>query len=155
MEPVPPANMKTSWYPRKAVGYDQSWICASWTGPFISFLSRCSHRSASSDASVPKIGLQQSTRRTCTPMCRSFHATGHSCRLRSKDGHISTRSCPSGCPCRLCLPESCWGSPCFCERTGHSHSQLLRNFENLLNLEDMPSQAEPGLDDWRNSSQFP
>ncbi len=28
-------------------------------------------------------------------MCRSFLATGHSCGLRSKDGHISTKSCPS------------------------------------------------------------
>ncbi len=35
----------TSWCPRKAVGYDQSWVCASWTGRFISFLSRCFRRS--------------------------------------------------------------------------------------------------------------
>ncbi len=48
----------TSLCPRKAVGYDQSWVCASWTGPFISLLSRCSCRTASSDASVPKFGLQ-------------------------------------------------------------------------------------------------
>ncbi len=27
--------------------------------------------------------------------------TGHSCDSRSRVGHISTRSCPSGCPCRL------------------------------------------------------
>ncbi len=86
--------------PRKAVGYDQSCVCASWTGPFINFLSRCSYRSASSDASVPEIGLQRSTWRTRTSMCWSFHATGHSCGLCLKDGHISTRSCPSGCPYR-------------------------------------------------------
>ncbi len=34
------------------------------------------------------------------PRVRSFRATGHSCGLRSKDGHITTKSCPSGCPCR-------------------------------------------------------
>ncbi len=32
-------------------------------------------------------------------MFRSFHATGHSCGSRLKDEHISTRSCPSACPC--------------------------------------------------------
>ncbi len=34
-------------------------------------------------------------------MCRFFCAKGHSCGLCSKDGHISTRSCPSGCSRRL------------------------------------------------------
>ncbi len=57
------------------------------------------------DASVPEIGLQRSTWRTRTFMFRSFHATAHSCGSRSKDEHISTRSCPSGCPCR---PVSSW-----------------------------------------------
>ncbi len=90
----------TSLCPRKAVGYDQSCVCASWTGTFINLLSRCSCRTASSDASVPKFGLQHSTWKTRTSMCRSFRSTGHSCSLRSKDEHISTRSCPSGCPYR-------------------------------------------------------
>ncbi len=62
----------TSLCPRKAVGYDQSWVCASWTGPFINLLSRCSCRSASSGASVTEIGLQRSTWRTRTSMCRSL-----------------------------------------------------------------------------------
>ncbi len=39
----------TSLCPRKVVGYDQSWVCPSWTGPFINFLSKCSRRSVSSD----------------------------------------------------------------------------------------------------------
>ncbi len=90
----------TSLCPRKVVGYDQSWVCTYWTGPFINLLSRCSRRSASSDAAVPEIGLQRLTWRTRTSMCWSFRATGQSCGLRSKDGHISTRSCPSGCPYR-------------------------------------------------------
>ncbi len=51
----------TSLPPRKALGYEQSWVCASWTGPFINLLSRCSCRSASSGASVPEIGLQRLT----------------------------------------------------------------------------------------------
>ncbi len=34
-------------------------------------------------------------------MSRSSRDTGHSCNSRSRVGHISTRSCPSGCPCRL------------------------------------------------------
>ncbi len=69
----------TSLCPRKAVGYDQSCVCASWTGPFINLLSRCSRRSASLDASVPEIGLQRSTWRTSTSMCQSFRTTGQSC----------------------------------------------------------------------------
>ncbi len=36
-----------------------------------------------------------------TFMSRSSRDTGHSCDSRSRVGHISTRSCPSGCPCRL------------------------------------------------------
>ncbi len=59
----------TSLCPRKAVGYNQSWVCTSWTGPFINLLSR---RSASSDASVPEIGLQRSTWMTRTSICQSF-----------------------------------------------------------------------------------
>ncbi len=88
----------TSLCPRKAVSNNQSLVFAFWTGPFINLLSRCSRRRASLDASVPEMGLQRLTWRTRTSMCRSFRATGHSCGLRSKDGHISTRSCPSGCP---------------------------------------------------------
>ncbi len=79
----------TSLCPRKAVGYDQSWVCASWTGHFINLLSRCSCRTTSLDASVPKFGLQHLTRKTRISICRSFRATGHSCGLRSKDEHIS------------------------------------------------------------------
>ncbi len=46
--------------------------------------------------------------------------------LCSKDGHISTKSCPSGCPCHPSLHESSGGSPCSPERTGRAHSQLPR-----------------------------
>ncbi len=73
MVPVPPADMKAGFFspyfivPKKAVGYDQSWVCASWTGPFISLLSRCSCRTASSDASVPKFGLQHWPERPVLP----------------------------------------------------------------------------------------
>ncbi len=34
-------------------------------------------------------------------MSRSSHDTGHFCDSRLRVGHISARSCPSGCPCRL------------------------------------------------------
>ncbi len=61
-------SVLTSLCPRKAVGYDQSWVCASWTGPFMNLLSRCSCRTASSDASVPKFGLQHLTWKTHTSM---------------------------------------------------------------------------------------
>ncbi len=73
MVPVPPAKMKAGFFspyfivPKKAVGYDQSWVCASWTGPFISLLLRCSCRTASSDASVPKFGLQHWPERPLLP----------------------------------------------------------------------------------------
>ncbi len=132
MKPVPPADMKAGFFspyiivPKKAEGYGQSWVCASWTGPFINLLSRCSRRTASSDASVPEIGLQWSTWRTSTSMCWSFRTTGQSCGLRSKDVYISTRSWPSAVPIALCLHESSGGSPCSLERTGRAHSQLLR-----------------------------
>ncbi len=116
----------TSLCPRKAVGYDQSWVCASWTGPFINLLSRCSCRTTSSDASVPKFGLQHLTWNTRTSMCRSFRATGHSCGLRSKDEHISKGPALRAVPIAPCLHESSGGSPCSLERTGRAHSQLPR-----------------------------
>ncbi len=116
----------TSLCPRKAVGYDQSWVCAFWTGPFINLLSRCSCRTASSDASVPKFGLQHLTWKTRTSMCRSFRATGHFCSLRSKDEHISTGPTLRAVPIAPCLHESSGGSPCSLERTGRAHSQLPR-----------------------------
>ncbi len=54
-------------------------------------------------------------------------ATGQSFSLHSKDGHIITRSCPSGCSyCPPCLHESSGGSLCSLERTGRAHSQLNR-----------------------------
>ncbi len=131
MVPVPPADMMAGFFspslcPRKAVGYDQSWVCASWTGPFINLLSRCSCRTASSDASVPKFGLQHLTWKTRTFMCRSFRATGHSCGLRSKDEHLSTGPALRAVPIAPCLHESSGGSPCSLERTGRAHSQLPR-----------------------------
>ncbi len=105
IEPVPPADMRSVFYspyfivPKKGGGLR----------PILDLriLNRALHRLSFKMltpkrifASVPKIGLQRSTWRTRTSTCRSFRATGHSCGLRSKDGHISTRSCPSGCPCR-------------------------------------------------------
>ncbi len=56
----------TSSRPKKAVAFGQSWICES--GPSQAPCSRCWRRSASSDASSPRIGLQQSTWRTLTSM---------------------------------------------------------------------------------------
>ncbi len=113
----------TSFCPRKAVGYDQYWVCASWTGPFINLLSRCSCRTASSEF---KFGLQHLTWKTRTSMCRSFRATGHSCGLRSKDEHISTGPALRAVPIAPCLHESSLSSPCSLERTGRAHSQLTR-----------------------------
>ncbi len=118
----------TSLCPRKAVGYDQSWVCASWTGPFINLLSRCSCRTASSDASVPKFGLQHLTWKTRTSMCRSFRATSHSCCLRSKDEHISTGPALRAVPIAPCLHEGSGSSPCSLERTGRAHSQLTGSY---------------------------
>ncbi len=106
IEPVPPADMRSGFYsryfivPKKSGGLRPILDLRVLNRPFTGSRSKCSHRNASFGASVPKIGLQRSTRRTRTSTCRSFCATGHSCSLRSKDGHISTKSCPSGCPCR-------------------------------------------------------
>ncbi len=111
----------TSLCPRKAVGYDQSWVCASWTGPFIRLPSRCSCRTASSDASVPKFGLQH------WPEDPYFHVSILPChrpflRFAFEGRAYQYRSCPSGCP----YHESSGGSPCSLERTGRAHSQLPR-----------------------------
>ncbi len=44
-------------------------------------------------------------------MSRSSRDTGHSCVPRSRDRRISTRSCPSGCPCRLASSPKSWRRP--------------------------------------------
>ncbi len=44
-------------------------------------------------------------------MSRSSRDTGHSCNSRSRVGRISTRSCPSGCPCRLASSPKSWRRP--------------------------------------------
>ncbi len=46
-----------------------------------------------------------------TFISRSSRDTGHSCDSRSRVGHISTRSCPSGCPCRLASSPKSWRRP--------------------------------------------
>ncbi len=74
-----------------------------------------------SPSSVCSIDLK-----TCTSMCRSFRATGHSCGLRSKDEHISTGPALRAVPIAPCLHESSGGSPCSLERSGRAHSQLPR-----------------------------
>ncbi len=86
-------------YPRKAVVFDQSWICESWTGPCTGSRSRCWRTGAWSNASSPGIGLQRSTWKMLTFMCRSFRDTDRSYGLRPRVGHGSTRSSPSGSPC--------------------------------------------------------
>ncbi len=88
----------TSSYPRKAVVFDQSWICDSWTGPCTGSHSRCWHTGVWSNAYSPGIGLQRSTWRMLTFMFRSFADTDRSYGLRSKVGRGSTGSSPSGFP---------------------------------------------------------
>ncbi len=59
-------------------------------------------------------------------MSRSSRDTGHSCVLRSRDRRISTRSCPSGCPCRLASSPKSWRRPLSPWETRCAHSQLPR-----------------------------
>ncbi len=89
----------TSSYPRKVVAFGQSWICESLTGLCTSSRSRCWRTGAWSNAFSPRIGLQRSTWRTLTFMFRSFRDTDRFYGLRSKFGHGSTGSSPSGSPC--------------------------------------------------------
>ncbi len=122
MEPVPPADMKTGFYspyfivPKKGGGWRPilDLRILNWA----SFRSRDSRRSASSGASVPEIGLQRLTWRTRTSLSQSFRTTGHSCGLRLKNGHISTRSCPSGCPCHPVSSRKLWRQPLFPREQG-------------------------------------
>ncbi len=117
MEPVPPADMKTGFYspyfivPKKGGGWRP--ILDLRVLNWASFRSKDSRRSASSGASVPEIGLQRLTWRTCTSLSQSFRTTGHSCGLRLKDGHISTRSCLSSCPCHPVSSRKLWRQPLF------------------------------------------
>ncbi len=89
----------TSSYPRKVVAFGQSWICESWTGLCTSSRSRCWRTGAWSNAFSPRIGLQRLTWRTLTFTFRSFRDTDRFYGLRSKVGHGSTGSSPSGSPC--------------------------------------------------------
>ncbi len=88
----------TSSYPRKVVN-NQSWIGESWTGLCTSSCSRCWHAGVLSNASSPRIGLKRSTWRMLTFRFRSFCDTDRSYGLRSRVGHGSTGSSPSGSPC--------------------------------------------------------
>ncbi len=78
---------------------NQSWIGESWTGLHTSSPSRCWRAGALSYASSPRIGLQRSNWRTLTFKFRSFCDTDRSYSLRSRIGHGSTGSSPSGSPC--------------------------------------------------------
>ncbi len=106
MKPVPPADMKARFFspyiivPQKNGGL--------WPTLGLCILNWAFHKPPFKMLTqkhifgciVPEIGLQWLIWRTRTSMCRSFRAIGQSCGLRSKDGHISTRSCPPGCPYR-------------------------------------------------------
>ncbi len=60
-------------------------------------------------------------------MSRSSRDTGYSCVSRSRDRRISTRSCPSGCPCRLASsPKSVEAALVPLRETRCAHSQLPR-----------------------------
>ncbi len=115
MKPVPPADMKGSLCPRKAVGYDQSWVYTSWTGPFINLLSRCSHRSVSSDVSVPDIGLQDRPEGPVLP-CVDISAPQVSPAVCVRRTGVSLQG-PAlrAVPIVPCLHKSSRGSPCSLE----------------------------------------
>ncbi len=81
------------------VAFGQSCICESWTGLCTSSRSRCRCTGTWSNAFSPRIGFQRSTWRTLTFTFRSFRDTDRFYGLRSKVGHGSTRSSPSGTPC--------------------------------------------------------
>ncbi len=106
MKPVPPADMKAGFFspyiivPKKSSGLRPilGLRILNWAFHKLPFKMLTQKRIFG--CIRPEIGLKWSTWRTRTSMCRSFRATGHSCGLRSKDGHISTTSCPSGCPYR-------------------------------------------------------
>ncbi len=72
----------------------------------------------------PSVRLVRSWR-TRTFMSRSSLDTDRFSALRSKDEHISTRSSPSGYPCRLVSSPRSW-SPCSIKGSRHSRSQLPR-----------------------------
>ncbi len=74
-------------------------FCESWTGLCTSSRSRCWRTGAWSNAFSPRIGLQRSTWRMLTFTFRSFRDTDRFYGLRSKVGHGSTGSSPSGSPC--------------------------------------------------------
>ncbi len=114
----------TSLCPRKAVGGDQSWICASWTG----------QASVQETHAEVHLRVHPSPRLACSdwPEGRVFPCLNPSapqaipavCVWRT--GILVQGPALRAVPVTPCLHESCGGSPGSPERTGHSHSQLPR-----------------------------
>ncbi len=100
MKPVPPADMKSGFFspyiivPKKSSGLRPilGLRILNWAFHKLPFKMLTQKRIFG--CIRPEIGLKWSTWRTRTSMCRSFRATGHSCGLRSKDGHISYNVLP-------------------------------------------------------------
>ncbi len=90
----------TSSYPRKAVGYDQSWTCAFWTGTFTSSRSGCAEMHFSMQ---PSFQLVRSDR---------------------PEGRVLPCLDPPSIPVASCLHQGRGGSPCSIKGSRHSHSQL-------------------------------
>ncbi len=117
----------TSLCPKKMVGYDQSWVCASWNWAFHNLLSSCSgkkrifgcirpqDRSAAVDLKDP-----------CLP-CVDLSGPQISPTVCVQRTGISVQG-PAlrAVPIAPCLHESSGGSPCSLERKGRVHSQLPR-----------------------------
>ncbi len=105
IEPVPPAEMRQGFYspyfivPRKVVAFGQSWICKSWTGLCTSSRSRCWRTGAWSNAFTPGLVCSDRPEGRLLSTFRSFRDTDRFYGLRSKVGHGSTGSSPSGSPC--------------------------------------------------------
>ncbi len=106
IEPVPPAEMRQGFYspyfivPKKGGGLRPILDLRVLNRAFCtSSRSRCWRTGAWSNAFSPRIGLQRSTWRTLTFTFRSFRDTDRFYGLRSKVGHGSTGSSPSGSPC--------------------------------------------------------
>ncbi len=111
--------------PRKALGYDQSWVCASWTGPFMNLLSRCScwevhlrmHPSPRSFCS----GWPEGPVLPCVDL--SVPQVSPAVGVRRMGISVQVPALQA-VPIAPCLHESSGGSPCSFERTGRAHSQL-------------------------------
>ncbi len=140
LEPVPPADMRSGFYspyfivPKKAVGYDRSWICEFWTVH--------SQAAVQDDDAETHFRVHPSPRLVCSDWpegrvlsCLDPPATQAIPAIRVRGSGISVQG-PAlrAVPVASCLHQSRGGGPCSPEWTGCAHPQLPRRLAHTCTV---------------------